>query len=213
MIKKICNSDSEIFPYIARLPQNMHKNIPMIVQLHGAGERGIGSDKDINLVEVHGFAKIFNDEADIDCILIQPQCRPDSFWIAHIQEIRLFIEEMIQTYNADESRIYLTGLSMGGHGTWYTALAFPQMFAAIAPVCGSGMPWMADVLKMPIWAFHGTNDTTVLPSNSIDMIDALRRNGREDDVRLTLLENVGHNAWDYAYTEELLDWLLANKKA
>ena len=86
------------------------------------------------------------------------------------------------------------------------------MFAAIAPVCGGGMPWLADVLKMPVWAFHGDMDTAVLPSNSIDMIDALRRCGRNEDVKLTILKNVGHNAWDYTYDMELLNWLLAQKK-
>ena len=213
MIKKICNDDAQIFPYIARLPLNMKDNLPIIIQLHGAGERGMGTDKDIDRVEVHGFSHVFTDEAQIECILIQPQCRPDSFWVAHIQELRLFIEEIIRTYNADENRVYLTGLSMGGYGTWYTALAFPEMFAAIAPVCGGGMPWMADRLTMPIWAFHGTDDDAVLPSNSIDMINALRRCGRGDDVRFTLKEHVGHNVWEYAYRQELLDWLLARKKA
>ena len=212
MIKKICNGDTEIFPYIARVPHNMKENLPIIIQLHGAGERGDGSNESINLVEVHGFAELLNDDAEADCILIQPQCRNDSFWVAHIQELRLFIEEMIQTYHADKNRVYLTGVSMGGYGTWFTALAFPDMFAAIAPVCGGGMPWLADVLKMPVWAFHGDMDTAVLPSNSIDMIDALRRCGRNKDVKLTILKNVGHNAWDYTYDMELLNWLLAQKK-
>lgn len=212
MVKKICNDGSSIFPYIARLPNKMHKNLPIIILLHGAGERGDGSDKQIGAVEVHGFSHIFNDDADIDCILIQPQCRADSFWVAHIQEIKKFIENMVEEYEADVDRVYLTGLSMGGYGTWFTAMAFPDMFAAIAPVCGGGMPWFASNLNMPVWAFHGALDTTVLPSNSIDMINALknRKNGKE--VKFDLYEDVAHNAWSRAYSKELLDWLLSYKR-
>ncbi len=212
MIRKICNGDSEIFPYIARLPKNSKPGLPMIILLHGAGERGNGTDEDINLVEVHGFSKVFTEDVEIDCILIQPQCRPDSFWVAHIQEIKLFIEEMIQTYEADVNRVYLTGISMGGFGTWYTAEAFPDMFAAIAPICGGGMPWCAGCLTMPVWAFHGTEDNVVLPSNSIDMINSMRRSGRTQNVKLTMVDGVGHNSWDYAYNRTLLDWLLQFSK-
>ena len=212
MIKEVCNSEKEIFPYIARVPSKMHDKMPLILQLHGAGERGNGSDSVINAVEKNGFSHIFTDDAEIDCVLVQPQCRADSFWVAHIQEIKIFIEQLVKKYNIDEDRIYLTGLSMGGYGTWYTASAFPDMFAAIAPVCGGGMPWFAGALKMPVWAFHGKEDTVVLPSNSIDMIDVLRKGGKRDDVKFTLSEGIGHNEWDVAYKEELLEWLLAQKK-
>ncbi len=212
MIKEICNGENEIFPYIARVPSKMHDKMPLILQLHGAGERGNGSDSEIKLVEKHGFSHVFTDDAEIDCVLVQPQCRVDSYWIAHIQEIKQFIEQLVKKYNIDEDRIYLTGLSMGGHGTWFTAAVFPNMFAAIAPVCGAGMPWMGRVLKMPIWAFHGSEDDIVLPSTSIDMINILRKNGRKEDMKLTLTAGVGHNEWDVAYTEELLNWLLSYKR-
>lgn len=213
MIREICNDGSSVFPYVARIPTEMKKNLPMIVLLHGAGERGDGSDAVIGEVEVHGFSKLLTLDAEYDCVLVQPQCNYETTWAAHVQEIGQFIKDMIKKYDIDESRVYLTGLSMGGFGTWYTAMEFPEMFAAIAPVCGGGMPWNAGMLSMPVWAFHGDKDDLVLPSNSIDMINALRAQGRGDDVKFNLLEGVGHNAWDYAYNKELYDWLLSHKRA
>ncbi len=212
MIRKVCNGEDEIFPYVARFPNVMKKNLPLIVLLHGAGERGNGSDEQVGSVEVHGFSKLLTEDKDFDCILIQPQCPENTTWPGHVQEIGAFVREMIEKYEVDESRVYLTGISMGGYGTWYTAMTFPEMFAAIAPVCGGGMPWNAGALTMPVWAFHGTMDTLVLPSGSIDMINALKAQGRGDDVKLTLFEGVGHNAWDYTFKEDLYNWLMAQKK-
>lgn len=213
MIREVCNGKEEIFPYIARVPSKMHDKMPLILQLHGAGERGDGSDEKIGLVEKHGFAHhVFTDDAEIDCVLVQPQCKVDSFWVAHIQELKAFIYQLVYKYNIDKNRIYLTGLSMGGHGTWFTASAFPKMFAAIAPCCGGGMAFMASALDMPVWAFHGTEDTIVLPSNSIDMINAINKVGKNPNVKLTLSDGIGHNEWDIAYRQELLDWLLSQER-
>lgn len=195
------------FPFVAYVPDKIEKPLPVILQLHGAGEAGEGGER-LDLVDVHGFTKLFS-KKERDCILILPQCSKDSFWVAEIQKIRQFIENIKYKFNIDEKRIYLTGLSMGGYGTWYTALAFPEIFAAIAPVCGGGMMWKANILdKMPIWAFHGTEDETVLVSESINMIKAVRKFST-DDVRLTILDGVGHNAWEKAYSEELYNWLMS----
>ena len=102
---------------------------------------------------------------------------------------------------------------MGGFGTWYTALRHPQLFAAIAPVCGGGMVWNAGVLDMPVWAFHGTEDEVVYPSETINMIHKIRTTGlNKQEVKMTLLDNVAHNAWDYAYKQELYDWLLSKSR-
>lgn len=101
---------------------------------------------------------------------------------------------------------------MGGYGTWYTALRYPETFAAIAPVCAGGMVWKAGALHMPIWAFHGTEDTTVSASETINMINKIRDVGENEDVKMTLLDGVKHNAWDYAYTRQLVEWLLSKRK-
>ena len=99
---------------------------------------------------------------------------------------------------------------MGGYGTWLTAARYPDEFAAIAPVCGGGMVWTADLLKMPIWAFHGTEDKIVYPSESLNMIQKARETARPaQEIKLTMVDGVGHNVWDYTYDEELLNWLLS----
>ena len=196
------------FPFIEYSCEKTDKKLPLILQLHGAGERGSGQD-DLSKVEIHGFAKMFL-EKDVECILIMPQCPADTFWAARVESILKFIDQLKEFYPIDEDRIFLTGLSMGGFGTWFTAMAKPSLFAAIAPVCGGGMPWNADVLNMPIWAFHGTEDKVVLPHNTEDMVEKLLELGK--DVIYTRLEGVEHNAWTYAYQEELLQWFLSKKR-
>jgi len=208
LIKKF-DSHKWIYPFIIRGPDVMKKNLPLIVQLHGAGERGDG-DKELLLVEAHGFSHILDENIECDCLLVQPQCKKDSFWVADIQSIISFINQIADEFEVDRSRIYLTGISMGGFGTWYTAMACPDMFAAIAPCCGGGMPWNAHVLTMPVWAFHGDADNVVSPHYSIEMIEELKKNNSE--ARLTIYKGVGHNSWEQAYSKELLEWLLSKRK-
>lgn len=196
------------FPFVMYMPQGKGEKLPLVIQLHGAGERGNG-ESDLSLVEVHGFSEVVQD-MECECILVMPQCPSDSFWVAKIESIIEFIEQIKEEYNIDDTRIYLTGYSMGGYGTWYTAMAKPDLFAAIAPVCGGGMPWNASVLNMPVWAFHGENDTVVTPVNSEEMVDKLKALG--NDVKYTKVEGIAHAVWDYAYNTQLLDWLLRNKK-
>ena len=99
---------------------------------------------------------------------------------------------------------------MGGYGTWYTAMARPDLFAAIAPICGGGMAWNASVLKMPVWAFHGTADTAVSVNSSDEMVEALKKAGR--DVTYTRMDGVGHGVWKYTYDEELYNWFLTKRR-
>ena len=197
------------FPYIAYIPENISANPALLIQLHGAGERGRGGD-DLKKVLIHGFSKVVNDDNFKDCILILPQCPPDSFWVAKIESIKAFIDRMMLEFSIDPNRVYLCGLSMGGFGTWYTAMAYPKLFAAIAPCCGGGMAWNAGTLTMSVWAFHGLEDTTVSPVHTIEMVEQLKKLGR--DVRCDLYEGVGHGSWTLAFTEPTLRWLLEQKK-
>lgn len=196
------------FPFVEYSPEDRAEKLPLIIQLHGAGERGVGGD-DLSKVDVHGFSKIIRDK-EYNCIFVMPQCPLDSFWAARVESIVEFIDHLVSEFNIDEDRIYLTGLSMGGYGTWFTAMASPDRFAAIAPVCGGGMAWNAGVLKMPVWAFHGTEDKTVSPVQSDEMVAKLTAFGA--DVRYSRIDGVGHNVWENAYTEELLGWLLSKSK-
>lgn len=204
---KIITKDFE-FPFIVKTPKEMKKNLPLIVQLHGAGERGNGDNLDI--VQIHGFSNVITDDREIDCILVEPQCPSDSFWAANVPYIKSFIEKLIKKYECDEKRVYLTGLSMGGYGTWFTAMAYPQMFAAIAPCCGGGMPWNASVLTMPVWAFHGGKDDVVMPYETENMVNSMKKAGLSP--KMTIFPEYGHNSWEKAYSEELLNWLLQQSK-
>ncbi len=196
------------FPFVEYSCGEKSENLPLIIQLHGAGERGCGKE-DLEKVDVHGFSK-YLEEAEHNCIVIMPQCPIGTFWAARVESIVAFIEQLIKEYKVDEDRVYLTGLSMGGYGTWFTSMARPDLFAAIAPVCGGGMAWNAGVLTMPVWAFHGSEDSVVNVSQSDEMVFKLKELGA--DVTYTRIDGVGHNVWEHAYNKELLEWLLSKKR-
>lgn len=206
------NSKDYALPFVIYTPENINGKLPLIIQLHGAGEVGNGGE-DLVKVEIHGLANLFK-RKDYDVITVMPQCPSDSFWIAEIPTVHELIMRIIANYPVDEKRIYLTGLSMGGYGTWNIACRYPNLFAAIAPICGGGMVWKAPrVLDMPIWAWHGTEDSIVYPSETINMINAIRKVRTNDsEIKMTLVDGVGHDVWHRAYKEELVDWLLSKSR-
>ena len=206
---QIVKNNDSIFPYIAYVPDTVSEHPALIIQLHGAGERGMGGNE-LDLVLVHGFPNVVNDENLKDTVLIMPQCPHNSFWVAKIESLKCFIDEMVRTYSADSRRLYLCGLSMGGYGTWYAAMAYPDLFAAIAPCCGGGMAWNAGVLTMPIWAFHGLEDTVVSPNQSIEMIEKLK--DINPNFRYDLYDGVGHDSWTRAFSPALLQWFKSHHK-
>ena len=198
------------FPFIAYVPEKVSDHPALLIQLHGAGERG-GGGADLDRVLVHGFSHVINDDNFKDCILVMPQCSAESFWVAKIESLKAFIDGMVARYSVDTDRIYLCGLSMGGFGTWYMAMAYPHLFAAIAPCCGGGMAWNAGVLaSLPIWTFHGKADDVVSPHQTMEMVDALQ--DRNPHFRYTFYDGVGHDSWEPAFSEELLQWLLSQHK-
>lgn len=200
------------FSFVVYRPDQETENLPMVIQLHGAGEAG-DLVEDLYKVDVHGFSHILNGNEEFPCVFILPQCETDSFWVAEMTNLYHFIQRLQQKFKVDSNRVYLTGLSMGGYGTWYMALRYPQIFAAIAPVCGGGMPWKGVSLDMPIWAFHGSEDDTVDVSETMNMIHGVRKSASHNsEVKMTILDHVGHNAWDYAYTRDLLKWLLSKTR-
>lgn len=198
-----------VFPYIAYIPDSISEHPALLIQLHGSGERGNGG-AELDKVLYLGFPNIVNDRNLQDCILVMPQCPEDTFWAARIESIKKFIDEMCLKFSADTGRIYLCGLSMGGFGTWYTAQAYPDLFAAIVPCCGGGSAWRAQILKMPIWAFHGLDDTVVSPMHTIEMVEKLKETN--PNLKYDLYEGVGHDSWNNAFTEQTLMWILSQKK-
>lgn len=191
--------------YLLYLPKDYNeseKNFPLVLFLHGAGERG----NDLEKVKAHGLPKLINEGKDFPFIVVSPQCPERIFWNTDI--LFALLDKIETEYRVDKNRIYITGLSMGGHGTWSLALEQPNRFAAIAPVCG----W-ADTLKatsiahLPIWVFHGAKDVVVPLKSSEDMVNALRRNG--SNVKFTIYPEANHDSWTETYNnEELYKWFL-----
>ena len=143
--------------------QEADRKWPLVIFLHGAGERG----SDLALVTRQGMARLVQQGRDFPFIMAAPQCPPDCTWDRKLDELDCLLEEIIQKYPVQTEQIYLTGLSMGGYGTWHWAARHPRAFAALVPICGgamplTGFPERAAVLKeVPIWAFHGEDDQIV----------------------------------------------------
>ena len=185
------------------------KKYPLILFLHGAGERG----DDVNRVKIHGPPKLLGSKTDLplkDFIVVSPQCPANKWWQPH--EVIALLDEVSQKYSVDADRVYLTGLSMGGFGTWETASRYPERFAAIAPICGGGDPRRVRSLRdMPTWVFHGDKDPTVPVQRSIEMVDALKQAG--NDAKFTRYPEAGHDSWTVTYNNpELYQWFLQHKR-
>ena len=200
------------FSYTQYLPKDYDegKKYPLVFFLHGAGERGENLEK----VAVHGYMKYVREEdADYPFIFVAPQCPLDKYWACYTESLLAFLDDMLKKLPIDRERVYLTGLSMGGTGTWMLAMAAPERFAAIAPICGTGICWNTDpLLKMPICVYHGDCDPSVPIEESITMVRAINRRG--GNAKLHILHGVGHNAWNQAYAkDELMNWFLEHKKS
>ncbi|MBP3388315.1 MAG: prolyl oligopeptidase family serine peptidase, partial [Clostridia bacterium] len=146
------------FRYLLCTPDDMapDEKLPLIVFLHGAGERG----DDPWLTKVHGPAKRYDHNFPVRAILLCPQCAAEDVWYTQVHELRELIEHTLTTQPVDPNRVSLTGISMGGFGTWALAMAHPDLFSCIAPICGGGMAWNAGRLtNLPIRAFHGDCDS------------------------------------------------------
>jgi predicted peptidase len=181
---------------------------PLILFLHGAGERG----DDINDVKKHGIPKIAGTQEDFQFIAVSPQCAARSWWTNEVEALEALLADVIATHNVDESRVYLTGLSMGGYGSWSLAIRSPDAFAAVAPICGGGEPGKVGAIKdVPVWNFHGTKDSVVDPEQSQAMVDALEAAG--GDVKYTVYPDADHDSWTITYDNpELYAWFLSHRK-
>ncbi len=225
---RVFHRNGATLPYrlLRPLDTSPSQRVPMVVFLHGAGERGIDNDKQL----VHGMA----DFASVDvrqkypCFVIAPQCPEDDQWVAtpwsadahtmpktptkSLQLTLELISQLQSEFPIDKQRIYITGLSMGGFGVWDALQRHPDLFAAAVPICGGGDNALADkIAHIPIWAFHGEADTAVKPLRSRDMIAALQAAGGMP--RYTEYPGVGHNSWAPTYANrDMFAWLFAQKR-
>lgn len=198
------------FYYVEYLPKDYDpaKEYPLVFFLHGAGERV----QDPHQAMFHGYMKYVREQGkEYPFIFIAPQCIGNAYWGSYTESLSAFLDFILETYAVDRRRVYLTGLSMGGTGTWMFAMARPNTFAALMPVCGSGIYWnVANLLKTPIYMVHGDCDTCVPISNSVEMLTSI--NSRGGNAKLKICYGVGHDAWNYAYTDDsLLEWMLSQR--
>lgn len=198
--------------YLLYVPEdydpNRKEGYPTILFLHGAGERG----DSVQAVTMWGPPKIAK-EKGLPFIVISPQCPKGHWWTSMMYPLKGLLDLAIKTYNIDTTRIYLTGLSMGGYGTFAFSLLYPEYFAAVAPMCGGGTPSMVNFCKKypPIWVFHGDADTIVPIESSQIMVDAMKKAGY--DVKFTIYKGGDHYMFRKAYREAgLFEWFLQHKK-
>ena len=203
-----------LLPHLLYEPRDQTEKPPLVLFLHGSGERGDGQDE-LERVKTYGLPHIFETHNPFSepVLLIAPQCPEKTRWTDHLEALNALLDDATKRYSVNLSRIYLTGLSLGGQGVWYLAAAHPERFAALVPVCGRSNPDEACKLKdIPIWTFHGAKDDRVPPDESTEMVEAVNACGGQ--ARLTLYPDIGHISWDEAYnTLELYTWLLKQSGA
>jgi predicted peptidase len=215
-------------PYRLLKPKSIDANqeYPLVIFLHGAGERGDDNEKQL----IHGMNDFASDEimAKYPAFVIAPQCPRGEAWggiprlaktetpsgqlTRELSTVLKATAALRKEFPIDDHRIYITGLSMGGYGTWDALAKRTELFAAAAPICGGGDPASASTIKsVPIWAFHGADDPTVPVERSREMIDALKAAGGQP--KYTEYPGVAHNSWSQTYSNpELYAWLFAQRK-
>jgi predicted peptidase len=221
MVKQFQFSRTERFDvnYLLFLPQGYdakaEKRWPLILFLHGAGERGTNIWK----VATHGPPKNVTGHPDFPFIIVSPQCPEHQIWSKDV--LLALLDDITAKYAVDTKRVYLTGLSMGGYGTWDLGLAYPERFAAVVPICGGGQVITVllasgakgQALKtLGVWAFHGGKDPVVPLEESQRMVDALKKAG-VPDVKLTVYPEAQHDSWTETYKNPALyEWLLKHER-
>lgn len=179
---------------------------PMLLFLHGAGERG----NDLDLVKLHGINNMLTVYDPLPFIVISPQVPDGGWWDS--ESLNALIDHAVASYPVDTERIYVTGLSMGGYGTWDLIIRYPGRFAAAIPICGGGNWLLAHRAKdVPVLAFHGDADPVIPLERSVEMVEALQEAG--GNATLTVYPGTGHDAWTPTYgNKEMYEWLLQFKR-
>lgn len=227
--KEFINGNNDTLLYRMLEPQNkcFFKKYPLVIFLHGSGERGNDNERQL----IWGAGAFIKEEnrKDYPCYVLAPQCPAEKRWLEKhwtlpthnmpedpsesLALVMELMEKIIDKYPINQRKIYVTGLSMGGFGTWDLISRIPEKIAAAAPICGGGDENQAAKLtSMPIWVFHGADDTTVPVERSRNMVNAIKKAGGTM-IKYTEYPEVGHGSWKPAYADpEFIEWLFDQKK-
>ena len=193
--------------YVIRYPEDFSENkkYPVIIFLHGAGTRG----DDISKLVSNPFFALTEKHKKFPFVCVAPLCSENT-WCDMWEHLEKFVMEIVRLPFVNQKCIYLMGASMGGYATWQLAMSMPEYFAAIVPICG-GMYWNAGrLINVPVWAFHGAKDTTVLLEESVKMVEAVKNH--DGDAKITVYPETGHDAWSDTYSNpEVFSWLLQHQ--
>lgn len=201
-----CFEDMYYYEY---LPKGFESSrpYPLMLFLHGAGERGL-----LEHVKRYGPLHEIEEGMELPFVIVAPYCEGSKTWFDYGERLGRFLETYRKKTYVDKEKIYCTGLSMGGFGTWSFGMSHPEWFAAIAPVCGGGMAWNTETLvKTPVWTFHGDCDDTVSIEETKRMVESLK--GRGGNVRFTVYPGYNHDVWTVTYRNtSFYKWLLDNSR-
>ena len=200
--------------YLIYLPKDyLTKKYPLVLFLHGAGERGTNL-KDI---EIHGLPKLVKNGKKFPFIIIAPQCPLNLWWSdpLPVDLLSKLVNDIVMKYGIHKNNVFCTGLSMGGYGTLALSIKNPKLFSAIIPICGGvDIKNFFDILNLkdlPIWLFHGDKDEVIPLENSQNIYKVLKLVNK--NIKLTVYKGVDHNSWDRAYDDnELYKWMLSHKE-
>lgn len=226
----VVSDDNRKLPYRLMSPPKLEngKRYPLVLFLHGAGERGIDNEKQL----VHGAAEFAKRREAYPAFVLFPQCPPGKRWVESdwslpsgldefptepsptMAATLALVDSLVSKLPIDPERLYVTGLSMGGQGTWFAAVAPPKRFAAMLEVCGGGDPgWAERYQGIPVWVLHGQADNVVPISRAREMVVALTNAGHAPELRYVEYPGVGHNSWSPTYArDDIYRWLFSQRK-
>jgi len=207
---KTDNLNDQFWLYLPKRYALSDEKLPLIIYLHGSSRRG----RDVEQVKANGLPPVLDRMDDFDFVVASPQALSNYPWQVSWRpdDLILLLDHLLANYRIDPNRVYLTGLSMGGYGTWAGVAAHADRFAAAAPICGGGDPATAATIgTLPVWAFHGDADYVVPIERSLEMVEAVNAAGGK--ARLTRYPGVGHDSHTQTYANpKLYEWFLEQKR-